>query len=121
MTRSRKFGYFHAMLTTAWFSIAANDTTNAMNGLLGDAGCTTISLVFALPLSWLAASIIGFPLFPSMPEHFVRMGLMGAVVIVNGLLVGYCLDRFLTWAGIPDRSKDPKRIKQAEQAAPYNP
>ena len=114
MTRLKKIGYAHAIMTTAWFSIGANDTANVINGLLGDAGCIMISLLFALPLTWLAAATIGFPMFPSMPEHFVRMGMMGAVVILNGLLVGYCLDRFLTWVGISDRNKSQKRMKKAE-------
>ncbi len=63
--------------------------------------------------------IIGFPLFPSMYEHLIRMSIMGAVVIVNGLLVGYFVDWFLAWAGVPERSKQEKRIQEA-QAAPLN-
>ena len=105
MIRLKKIGYLHAALATIWFSIAANDTSDVVNGFLGDAGCTMISWVFAFPLTWLAALVIGFPLFPSMPEHFIRMSLMGAIVVVNGLVVGYCLDWVLTRAGVPDRSR----------------
>ena len=112
MTRARKIGYFHAALTTAWFSTIALDRSQVINGVFGDAGCATISLFFAVPLSWLAATIIGLPLFPSMPEHFIRMSLMGAVVIVNGLVVGYCIDRFLSWSGLPDRNRKVQRIKR---------
>jgi hypothetical protein len=120
MTRSKKIGYFHATLTTAWFSIAANDTSHVINGLLGDAGSTMISLLFLLPLSLPARSIIGFPLFPSMPEHFIRMSVMGVVVVLNGLLVGYFIDRVLTWLGIPDRSKHQQRTELAEQTSTSN-
>jgi len=119
MTRARKIGYIHAALTTAWFSTMAFDRFQVVNGVLGDAGCMTISCFFGLPLSWLAAMIIGFPLFPSMYEHLIRMSIMGAVVIVNGLLVGYFVDWFLAWAGVPERSKQEKRIQEA-QAAPLN-
>lgn len=83
MTRARKIGYFHAALATAWFSTMALDRFQVVNGVLGDAGCMTISCFFGLPISWLAAIIIGLPLFPSMPEHFMRMSMMGAVVILN--------------------------------------
>ena len=107
-------------MTTAWFSIAANDTSHVINGLLGDAGSTMISLLFLLPLSLPARSIIGFPLFPSMLEHFIRMGVMGVVVVLNGLLVGYFIDRVLTWLGMPDRSKHQKRTELAEQTSTSN-
>ena len=118
MTRSKQFGYFHAVLATAWFSIGANDTAHIVNGFLGDGGCTAISLFLVVPLTWLAAMIYGFPLFPTMTEHYIWMSIIGAVVIVNGLVIGYCLDRFLSWAGMPDRRINPKRSKKAEQAAP---
>ena len=55
-----------------------------------------------------------------MPEHFIRMGVMGVVVVLNGLLVGYFIDRVLTWLGIPDRGKHQKRTKLAEQDVPSN-
>jgi hypothetical protein len=115
MTRSKKIGYSHAALTTAWFSIAALDSSQLVNGVLGDAVCTTISVFLAVPLSWLAAMVIGFTSFPSMPEHFIRMIIMGAVIIVNGRLIGYFVSRALTWAGIPERSAPDKAKKQAEQ------
>lgn len=115
MTRARKIGYLHAALTTAWFSTMALDKFQIVNGVLGDAGCTIISIFFGLPLSWLAAMIVGFPLFPSMAEHLLRMSLTGIVVIANGLVFGYCVDWLLSWAGKPDRSRKQKRIKDAEQ------
>ena len=55
-----------------------------------------------------------------MPEHFIRMSLMGVVVVLNGLLVGYFLDRVLIWLGIPDRSKHQQRTELAEQASTSN-
>jgi phosphatidylserine synthase len=110
MTRARKIGYSHAALTTVWFSAMALDRFQVVNGVLGDAGCTAISCFFGFPISWLGAVFIGFPLFPSMPEHFLRMSIVGAVVIVNGLVVGYCVDRFLSWSGSPDRSLQQKGI-----------
>jgi len=115
MTRSKIIGYSHAALTTVWFSTSALDSSQVVNGFLGDAVCATISIFFALPLSWLAAMIIGFPLFPSMPEHIIRMSIMGAVVIVNGLVVGYFIDWALSRSGMPEQSSSVKRIKQAEQ------
>jgi RsiW-degrading membrane proteinase PrsW (M82 family) len=113
--RSKLIGYYHAILTTAWFSVAANDTSQIVNGLLGDKACAVFSLFLVVPLTWLPAMFYGFPLFPSMTEHYVWMSIIGAVVILNGLLIGYCLDRILNWVGIPDSSIKPKRTKKAEQ------
>ncbi|RYD78856.1 MAG: hypothetical protein EOP84_13765 [Verrucomicrobiaceae bacterium] len=121
MTRTKKIGYFQAALTTAWFSTMALDGSQLVNGVLGDAGCATISLILALPLSWLAAMIIGFPLFPSMPEHFIGMSIMGVVVIANGLVVGYFVDWFLSWSGLPDRSGQEKKIKMHNKANDCHP
>ena len=112
MTRAKKIGYSHAALTTAWFSTMALDRFQVVNGVLGDVGCTAISCIFGFPISWLGAMIIGFPLFPSMPEHFIRMSLMGAIVIVNGLVVGYFIDRILSWYGISNTNLTEKRIKK---------
>ena len=118
--RSKLIGYFHAILTTAWFSIAANDTTQFLNGFLGDKVCAAFSLFLVIPLTWLPAILYGFPLFPSMSKHYIWMSIIGAVVILNGLLIGYCLDRILNWAGIPDPNNKPNQTKIAEQDTPSN-
>lgn len=115
--RSKQIGYYHAILTTIWFSVAANDTTHFVNGLLGDKACSVFSLLLVVPLTWLPAMIYGFPLFPSMTEHYVWMSIIGAIVIVNGLVIGCCLDRILNWVGIPDPSIKPNRTKKTEQDA----
>jgi hypothetical protein len=113
--RSKLIGYYHAILTTVWFSVAANDTSQIVNGLLGDKACAVFSVFLAFPLTWLPAMIYGFPLFPSMSEHYLWMSIIGAVVILNGLVIGYCLDRILNWLGIPDPSLKLKITKKAEQ------
>jgi hypothetical protein len=119
MTRAKKIGYFHAAIATAWYSTAALDFHHIVNGVLGDFGCETISILFALPLTWLAG-MTGFPHFPSLPEHFVRMSFIGGVVVVNGLVVGYCIDAFLAWSGIPERAARSKGTYQGEQAGSSN-
>ena len=118
--RSKLIGYYHSILTTVWFSIAANDTTQIVNGALGDKACAAFSLLLVVPLTWLPAMLYGFPLFPSMSKHYIWMSIIGAVVVLNGLLIGYCLDRFLNWLGIPDSNKLPNQTKISEQDAPSN-
>jgi len=112
--RSKLIGYYHAILTTVWFIVAANDTTQIVNGLLGDNVCSAFSLFLVAPLTWLPAMIYGFPLFPSMSEHYIWMSIIGVFVILNGLVIGCCLDRFLNWVGIPDSNKKPTRTKRGE-------
>jgi len=124
MTRVKQVGYTHAAITVAWFSSSAFDSNQIINGILGDSVCGAISLFLALPLTWLVGLIVGFPLFPSWPEHIARMTLMGAVVIVNGLLIGYCIDWVITRSGSHNRSKPSKTNKKpnkAQMAIPRRP
>ena len=111
--RAKLIGYYHAVLTTVWFSVAANDTTQIVNGLLGDKACAVFSLFLVIPLTWLPAMIYGFPLFPSMSQHYMWMSIIGAVVILNGLVIGYCIDRILNRLGLPDLSIKPEKTKKA--------
>jgi hypothetical protein len=111
MTRATKIGYSHAALTTAWFSTMALDTSQSVNGVLGDDLCLAISTFLALPLSWVAAFGIGNPMYLSMTEHLIWAMVIVAVVIVNWLVVGYCLDRLLSWMEMLER-----KVKQAGPA-----
>lgn len=113
--RSKLIGYYHAILSTAWFSVAANDTSQILNGLLGDKACAIFSVLLAFPLTWLPTMIYGFPSFPSMSQHYIWMSIIGAAVVLNGLVIGYCLDRILNWVGFPDPAKNPKKAEEAAQ------
>jgi len=121
MTIIKRIGYSHAAITVAWFSSSAIDSNQIINSILGDSGCAAISLFLALPLTWLVGLIVGFPLFPSWPEHIARMTLMGAVVIANGLLIGFCINWVITRSGSHNRSKTNKNLKKSEQATPRKP
>jgi len=121
MTRVKQVGYTHAAITVAWFSSSAFDSNQIINGILGDSVCAAISLFLALPLTWVVGLIVGFPLFPSWPEHIARMTLMGAVVIANGLLIGFCINWVITRSGSYKRSKTNKKPNKAEMATPRKP
>ena len=120
MTRCKKIGYFHAFLSTAWFSIGISDTSAFVYGILGNDAYKAISWFFSLPLTWVVAMRIGFPLSQSISDHFIQMILFGLAIIMNGLLVGYCIDRFFTLAGIPDKSSKARIIQEAEHVMDVN-
>jgi hypothetical protein len=52
-----------------------------------------------------------------MPEYFIWMSIIGVAVIVKGLLSGYCVDWFLAWVGLPDRSKQQMIIKRQNKSS----